>query len=396
MTDEALLICYEFPPLRGGYATYALGVARHLTALRVRVLTRSLPGVDADPRLAGIDVHRTWVKVGPFPRLGEIVRAGLFSRAARKICKRYPVRLIMAEHVLDSGCAAWWTHRRTGLPYAVIAHGEEIDWPYDRTRLRWRDGIYRGAALVATVSHHSRDLLLKRGVSTERIVLAHPGIDTERFDRPADPRPWRARLGIPDGARVILTVGRMIRRKGQDLTIEALPEIRRRAGDVHYVICGWGPMESILRARAEALGLASCVHFAGVPVEDELPAVYRMADVFVMPSRPEGADTEGFGIVYLEAGACGVPVVGGRSGGVPDAVDDGRTGLLVDPQDPGAIAEAVARLLLDCGLAKRMGEEAQRRARTEWTWPSRLRALDARIKDIVEKTESGKKGRDTP
>jgi phosphatidylinositol alpha-1,6-mannosyltransferase len=175
---------------------------------------------------------------------------------------------------------------------------------------------------------------------------------------------------------VVLTVGRRVERPGHDLVIRALTALEEQS--VRYVIAGTGPEEGRLRRLVEALGVRDRVLFTGHVPDEDLPGLYAACDVFVMPSRALGArdGIEGFGTVFLEAGACAKPVIGGWSGGVSEAVEDGVTGLLVDPHDPEALAEALRRLLRDPELRRRMGEAGRTRAeRMEAAWAEAVRRV---------------------
>ncbi|OQX83401.1 MAG: hypothetical protein B6D63_06320, partial [Candidatus Latescibacteria bacterium 4484_7] len=167
--------------------------------------------------------------------------------------------------------------------------------------------------------------------------------------------------------KVIMTIARHVERKGQDMVIRAMPRVLERHPEAVYVIGGRGMMESRLKALASELGVEENIRFVGLVSDDELSLHYRMCDIFIMASRRIGNDVEGFGIVFLEAGYWQKPVVGGRSGGVEDAVVDGGTGILVDPQSPGQIADALIRLLDDEALAHSLGTAGRQRVLDEFT-----------------------------
>jgi phosphatidyl-myo-inositol dimannoside synthase len=154
----------------------------------------------------------------------------------------------------------------------------------------------------------------------------------------------------------VLTVGRLVERKGHDTMLRALPRVIRQVPNVVYLIVGSGPYESRLRSLARELELEDNVVFCGHVPDDELVAYYHACDVFAMISRELPGDTEGFGIVFMEAAACAKPTVGGRSGGVPDAIVDGETGFLVAPTAPEQVADAIVRIGRDRSLARRLGE----------------------------------------
>jgi len=189
-------------------------------------------------------------------------------------------------------------------------------------------------------------------------------------------------LGTRDRGRIILTVGGLVARKGHDMVIRALPRLRQTVPDVMYLIVGDGPYRTQLETLAVALGVQDHVIFVGKVPGEYLPDIYALSDVFVMPSREQlnVCDVEGFGIVFLEANACGKPVVGGRSGGIPDAIIDGVTGLLVNPHDPEDIANALARLLTDGDLAVRIGRQGRLRVASDFNWAR----LGRRVRGILD------------
>jgi phosphatidylinositol alpha-1,6-mannosyltransferase len=161
--------------------------------------------------------------------------------------------------------------------------------------------------------------------------------------------------------QVIVTVGSLTARKGHDMVIRALPRLRETVPDITYLIVGQGGYRAKLEELAMSLGVRDRVIFVGQVSAEDLPDIYALADVFVMPSREhlESCDVEGFGLVFLEASACAKPVVGGRSGGIPDAIVDGVTGLLVNPNDAEDIANSLARLLTNSNLAIRLGQQGR-------------------------------------
>ena len=201
------------------------------------------------------------------------------------------------------------------------------------------------------------------GVAEDRITLISNGVDLARF-APREPRPeLAARYGLA-GRPVLLTVGRLHERKGMDRVVDALPAIRAAVPGLRYLMVGDGPYRASLERRAAERGVADAVVFAGAVGDSELVDHYALADVFVMANRemPDG-DNEGFGLVFLEANACGVPVVAGDAGGSVDAVTPGLNGLVVDGRDPDAIARAVVRLFTDAGLRAQLTADGRRSRR---------------------------------
>ena len=247
--------------------------------------------------------------------------------------------LVVVAHV-DLGPLAWMARRLRGVPYVVWAHGIEVQGGRGPRR-RLRLASLRGAERVIAVSRHTAGLLaaIDEGLAARTVVI--PNAVGDRF-KPGSAEAARRRLGLA-GARVLLTVGRLSaaeRYKGFDTVLRALPEVLRREPDIRYVIVGAGDDAPRLRGVAARLGVARAVVFAGAVPDRDLPDYYRACDLFVMPSRREG-----FGIVFIEALACGRPVIAGDSDGARDALRDGRLGRLLDPDDPHRLAGAVLDLL---------------------------------------------------
>lgn len=217
-----------------------------------------------------------------------------------------------------------------------------------------------------------------RGASLEYLP---PGVDTERFaPDPVARQRLRVRLGLGD-APTILCLSRLVPRKGQDMLIRALPLIRREIPDVVLVVVGGGPYADTLHRLARDEGVDDKVFFTGSVPAEELPAYHNVADVFAMPARTRGGglDVEGFGIVYLEASATGVPVIAGRSGGAPETVIEGETGTVVDGRDVPAIALAALAMLTDRSAAAAMGATGRVVAEERWQW----RHMAARLQQLL-------------
>jgi phosphatidylinositol alpha-1,6-mannosyltransferase len=290
----------------------------------------------------------------------------------------------------EHGCDAVWfgaaaplgllagpLRRRAGIHRAVaLTHGHEVGWaalPGARTALR-RIGC--DVDVVTYLGEYTRSRLatvLDGVTGLERLA---PGVDVDTFHPGVDGGEVRRRHGLVDRP-VVVCVSRLVRRKGQDMLIRALREIRRRVPDAALLIVGDGPDRSRLRRLA---GDLPGVVFTGPVPWEELPAHYAAGDVYAMPcrTRRRGLDVEGLGIVYLEASATGLPVVAGDSGGAPDAVLDGETGVVVDGRDVAMIADRIATLLADGTEAKRMGVAGRSWVESEWRWEAqaaRLRAL---------------------
>jgi phosphatidylinositol alpha-1,6-mannosyltransferase len=248
----------------------------------------------------------------------------------------------------------------TGVPFACYVHGEDVSTAHDSREHRWLvDRVLRAASFVIASSRNAERMLVGEwGLAADRVHLLYPGVDTVRFVPAAPDRSVRAALGW--GQRpVVLTVGRLQLRKGHDQMIRALAAIRAAIPEVLYAIAGDGEERAMLEGLVARQGLGDHVQFLGEVDDDRLVKCYQQCDLFVLPNRQVGRDIEGFGMVLLEAQACGKPVIAGASGGTAETMQIPETGLVVSCDGPGALAVTVAELLADPDRRGRMGAAAR-------------------------------------
>ncbi|GAA0937866.1 glycosyltransferase family 4 protein [Actinocorallia libanotica] len=366
---RCLIVTNDFPPRLGGIETFVHEMASRFPADEVVVYTSSEPGGEAFD--AGL----------PFPVVRDRSRTLLPTpRVART------VRELAAGH----GCDAVWfgaaaplgllAGRLDGLPSVATTHGHEVWWASVPGARRMLRRIGERAGTVTYLTGYTRSRIagaLGPHARTTRLV---PGVDGDAFRPDADGATIRERHGL-GGRPVVLTVSRLVARKGQDRLIQALPLVRRAVPDAALLIVGEGPQEPKLRAMAERLP-PDAVVFAGALPQAELPPYYAAADVFAMPcrSRRLRLETEGLGIVFLEAAAAGLPVLAGDSGGAPEAVRDGETGHVVTATSVPAIADRLSELLTDPAERAAMGRKGREWVRAEWSWDHSY----ARLRDLLE------------
>lgn len=303
-----------------------------------------------------------------------------------RVCRAQRIEVLHCGRVIPEGLVGMAASRVLGVPYTVWVHGEDVSiymkYPVKR---RLMPRIMGRARAVFANSSFTQGKAALAGAPPERLHVVNPAVDAAAFAGPFDTRELVERFGLA-GRSVMLTVGRLTRRKGHDMVLRALARLRAQGalGDVTWLILSDGELDEELRALCRGLGLDDVARFVGPVPARELPRYYAAADLFVMPNRTlDDADVEGFGMVFLEASASGVAVIGGLSGGVPDAVADGRTGLLVDGASIEAIADAIRALLGDPALRARMGAEGRAWART-FSWEhaaARVRAIAAGASD---------------
>jgi phosphatidylinositol alpha-1,6-mannosyltransferase len=355
-----LLVTNDFPPKVGGIQSYLWELWRRLPPERFAVLTTRYPGDRAFDAAQGFRVERTGRRVlVPTPRLVRRIAA---------LAAEIGATSVVLDPALPLGLAGPTLAERAGLPYAVVLHGAEVTVPGRlpvSRRLLAR--VLGGAARVVAAGHYPLAEAERACGRPLPATVVPPGVDTARF-RPLDAAgrtAARARFGLPPDpeAEVVLFVSRLVPRKGADVLIRAAARLAAARPRLVVAVAGAGRD----RPRLERLAarLAAPVRFLGRVPDADLPALYGAADVFAVPCRNRwgGLEQEGFGIVFLEAAACGVPAVAGRSGGAAEAVAHGETGLVLDhPGDDAACAEAVGALLADPARRRAMGEAARRRA----------------------------------
>jgi len=293
-----------------------------------------------------------------------------------------PDLIFLGQAISSSALGMMYISRRFSIPYVVLIHGSDLSYSVHTRLDRWSlDRVLHNAALLLTNSKYTKEKLGKRNYGTQGIQIIHPGVDVELF-QPKDSDSAKKRYDLSN-RKVCLTVGRITVRKGQERVLKALTKVVDKIPEVIYLIVG--REDTRLKQLAKGLNLEDHVRFLGHMEQKQLPDVYNASDLFVMPSYSVEGDIESFGIVYSEAAACGLPAIGGRSGGVPEAVLDGSTGILVDPYDIGAIAEAMIRLLTNEEESSRLGANGRRRVEEELSWKKTGEKIDHLLKMIVER-----------
>jgi len=365
MRSEArvLVLTPDFPPERGGIQVLVHRLVRHARSTDMRVVTLDAAGAELHDRRELLDVRRVR------PRGRSRKRAILLlNRMAVGEALRFRPDVVLSAHIVTSP-AAWLIRHLIGAQTVQYLHADEI-----RARPALTGFAVRHADAVVAVSAHTRELAIAAGAEPSRLHRIPNGVDL-----PAPSHVERA------SQPMVVTVARLRDRyKGHDVLTRAMPLIRERIPDVQWIVVGDGPLRPHLEQLASAHGLDGHVCFVGEVPDAERDAWLDRAHVFAMPSRlPQGGvGGEGFGIVFLEANAHGLPVVAGNVGGALDAVVHGETGLLVDPTDPKAVADAICTLLLDPGRAGELGRAGAARAR-RFVWPAIAERVEELLLDVT-------------
>ncbi|MFN0316542.1 MAG: glycosyltransferase family 4 protein [Burkholderiales bacterium] len=367
-SKRLLVITELYLPTKGGTAVWFDEVYRRLGGRELHVVTRLVPGSAEHDKDHPNTIHRlklernSWLKPESLAMYVKLCLKSLVLALGQRF------EAIHAGRVLPEGLVALLVARITRLPCVVYAHGEEITTWRQPTKLRIMRWVYLHAHKIIANSQFTYDELRKLGVSHERITIIHPGVDTARF-RPGLPF-WDLQelIGLKEGEHLVVSVGRLSRRKGFDQLIRALPLVTKRGIRVRLAIIGIGEDENYLRDVVAECQVADRVHLLGHVPPDDLPRWLNAAELFAMPNRDIEGDNEGFGMVFLEAAACGKPVVAGRDGGTTAAVVDGITGLQVNGNSVEDVAHAVAGLLSDTARARSMGDAALKRVIESFSW----------------------------
>lgn len=358
-----------FPPDVGGSAVLFDEVYRRLAACEALVLTDGAgDGAHSTPPLV---ISRGLVRMREWGVLNADGMVNYLRRAMqiRSMASRHRPCIVHCGRALPEGVSALLAKMANGPKYLCWAHGEDIVSARSSRELFFlMRRVLSGAHALIANSHNTRALLEDSGARPERIHVVHPGVDDCRFSASRDPQVVRARYGVQD-AFILLSVGRLQRRKGHDHVLAALASLGDLLPSLCYIIVGEGQERRRLEGLVEAFGLGGRVIFAGQVSGDDLPMYYAASDVFVLPNRvDDDGDLEGFGIVFLEAAACGKPVIAGNSGGVSEAVEDGVTGILVGGTDTAELAGAIRQLTLSSELRQRLGQAGRKRVQREFTW----------------------------
>jgi phosphatidyl-myo-inositol dimannoside synthase len=369
---KVLIVTNDFPPRRGGIQSFVHSLAARLPAGKVTVYAPAWDGAaDYDARQSFPVIRHPGSLMLPVPSV---------ARRATSILADHGCDTVLFGAAAPLGLLAPALRRAGAGRIVALTHGHEAGWaalPGARSLLRRIGdqvdvvtylGEYFRVRLAAALSPRA----------AQRLVRLAPGVDTAAFRPGTGGAAVRRRLGIA-GRPVVLCVSRLVPRKGQDTLLRAWPQVRRAAGDASstaaaggpvLLLVGDGPYRADLGRLAARLGVTDSVVFTGpVPMAD-LPAYYDAADIFAMPcrTRRHGLDVEGLGIVYLEASAAGLPVIGGDSGGAPDAILHGESGYVVPGGDAAAVAARLTELLGDPAAATAMGEKGMAWVEREWRW----------------------------
>jgi phosphatidylinositol alpha-1,6-mannosyltransferase len=366
--NRLLVLAELFLPTKGGTAVWAAEVYKRLGGKEIHIVTADVPGAAEVDAVHPNTIHRLNLKRVPWLRPESLAMYARLFFKSLWLALTHRFDAIHAFRALPEGLVAWAVARLTFRPVVIYAHGEELTtWVRGRRRRPMRFALRHADRVIAN-SEFTRDELIKLDVRPERITLIYPGVDVARFRPGIACDDLKASIGLQPGERLILSVGRLSRRKGFDMVIRSLPELSRRGINARYALIGIGEDTEYLKDLSQELGVNDRVHFLGHVSADDLPRWYNACDVFAMPNREINGDTEGFGMVFIEAAACAKPALAGYAGGTGAAVIDGVTGHRVDGNHSEGIADVLTHLLQDQPLLNQMGNAGLTRVHAEFSW----------------------------
>jgi phosphatidylinositol alpha-1,6-mannosyltransferase len=378
--EKILCVTNDFGPRAGGIETFIIGLIERMPKDSVIVYTSAQDKSEPYDRQwldnYGVEVIRDKARILlPTPGVAYCIRALIKDRGIQTAFFGAAAPLGLLAPVL----------RRAGIKRIIaLTHGHEVWWSKVWPFTWAMKSIARNVDHLTYLGEFTRRAISRTINSSAQsaMVKIAPGIDIEHF-APSDSSELKSQLGITD-KKVIVSVGRLVHRKGQDVLIEAMPQILSKIPKAHLLLIGEGPYRQYLEKRAKDLEIDSHITFIGRVMYSDLPKYICLGEVFVMPSRSRlaGLEVEGLGIVYLEASACGLPVIAGNSGGAPDAVIDGVTGVVVDGKDQHVIATSIVNLLEDQEKAREMGRNGREWVINQWRWEIWSEKFRALLKPI--------------
>ena len=384
---KTFLLTDEFPPIQTGVARMMGEIARRYPRGELLVSTgQHRDSQDADARFAGAGgavIDRLPI---PSRTLKSLPGLLFWSRRVAGLARQHKPRFAWCDSIRPCAYPAKWVHERVAVKYGVLVHGGDLlkelhAIHHSRLARKTAKALLGSADAVVANSQWTREqaqtVLRELGLDplAEQVKLVPLGTDPEQFRPGLDAREVRARYRL-NGDAWVITVARLEPYKGIDMALKAVAECRRDGLAVNYLVVGAGKKKKTYQKLAEELDIASAVRFVGNVPDPDLPLLLNAASAYVGVSRrADGTRVEGFGVALAEASACGLPVIAGQSGGLAEAVRDGETGLVVDPDDAAAVAAALKRLLGDQLLARRLGQGGRKAIETFYNWDRVIRDL---------------------
>ncbi|MBF0483480.1 MAG: glycosyltransferase family 4 protein [Candidatus Omnitrophica bacterium] len=373
MSKKSLLFVHDFPPILGGQSTYYFNLAKGFDPADLVICAPIIENSEkVDKKLPfkiiRIDFFRH------IPILGKIIAIFYHTIIIHQIIKKENITYLHCGHVLSTGIVGYLL----GLKYIVYTHSADIlqyqRYSFFKFILKQ---ICNKAYLVISNSQFTKQIVKNLGIPDTKVRVIYPTINVDKFKNPESGSVTKEKYRIPNDRTIILSVNRLIERKGNDTVIKSLPALLREFPNLLYIIVGDGPCHPILEGLVDKLNLANHVKFLNKVPVSELKNLYNISDIFVMLNRKleKHGDAEGFGIVFLEAGALYKPVIGGNNGGAAEAIEHNINGLLIDSSSITEFTQAVKKILSDKTFAQLLGQNGHDRVVQKFNWTSNVEII---------------------
>jgi len=376
---KSLLITFDFPPIVSGIGTFLYNVWRYLSPDNYLILAPKVKGYEKLDKASGFRIYRY-----PAFSHSQLMRMIVIFFYTFYLIIQKKINVIICGVPFTLGLIGFTFKKIIKLPYIVFYYGGEYDKFKNRKRLfNILEKILQDADYIITNSEFTSQEVKRFNVDAKKVLKITPGVDIEKFRPDLDCSDINKQFGLGN-KKVLLTVSRLVKRKGIDVVINALPGVIKENPDIVYLVVGTGEEEGYLKRLAREKGLEEKIIFTGYISDNELPKYYNACDIYIMPNKETKGEeiVEGFGISFIEASACAKPVIGGITGGVKEAVSDGKTGLLVEPENSEIVAEAIIQLLKNEAYAIELGKNGRERVEKEFQWEDRAQMLKELLNKI--------------
>lgn len=380
MTNR-LFISVDFPPENGGIQNYVYGLVSHLDPMKTVVLTSNRLGEDVYQEFDKKQSYQTYrIRISnKVSMVKQILQLFVLFFSIWSIKRKHKIEELHFGNIMPIGMVGPFARKWLKVKFYPYIHG--LDFLESKTNpLKYKLLNYtlKHATKIICNSNYTKNVLIQSGIEEEKLVVIHPGIHANTQSNKLNKETVMAKYKLKEKF-ILLTVGRLVMRKGHDKVLEVLKELVRFNQNIKYIVCGKGPERERLEALTRKFQLEEFVVFTGDIKQNELEALYDTADIFIMLNRElkEQGDVEGYGIVFLEAGMHKLPVIGGNNGGVPDAVVNGTTGYLVNSNDTQEVVRTIQGLQNDKHLIERMGVSGYEWVNSNCLWSSRVKLLDS-------------------
>lgn len=385
---KILLVTEDFPPLQGGVFTFLHNLCL-FSKLKVEVLASD----------KGLSRSNDFDQQQPYhiERIHLPRRIGFFKLLLKtfQVVAQTRPDVIFWGHSTAVSIIGHFIKKRFGVRFVMLVHGTEMNLALNGGSIprQMLFSAFKSADVIFVNSQDTKKRVLKLGVSDAKLSLLNPGVNIQQFRPDVDTSDVIRQYQLTN-KKVLLSVSRLFPKKNHAALLRVLPKVLSIFPETVYLIVGDGPEETKLKKICKDSGLKENVIFIPYATGEDLVKLYNLCDLFVMFSKSAASfvngqkkdlDVESFGIVYVEAGACGKPVVGARSAGIPDAVIDGETGLLIEPEDEDGLAEAIIQLLTEKAFAQSLGERGHRRAVEELSWEKVADRFDGELSTLFRK-----------